>query len=220
MLKRWRVVAGALLLLCAAPTAVLAAAESRVTVMLGSGTPNGSFADIAGSGAAAGLSAGYRTTRWLEMGAAINYFNCAGVRNGQSILYREPSTGNETTITLSEHWSVLELGVYGKVYQFERGRLGTYLLGGAGAYTVRLGQDVSVSSAATTVGGNEQQNKFGLNAGVGASYRVSGGTHLGFKAVYHHIFGKGRDVLGAERSTAVSFTTIGLTLGFGPAGGK
>ncbi len=217
MSKRWGVVAGALLLLCAAPVAAFAVAESMVTLTLGSGTPNGSFAEIASSGAMAGLNVGYRAIRRLEVGATIGYFSYASVRNGQQFSYIEPSTGNLTTITMSEHFSVTELGVYGRLYQFERGRLGAYLQAGAGAYNVRFGQDVSASTGATLVGGNEQQNKFGFSGGMGARFRVSGGTYLGLEAVYHQILGKGRDALGSERNTPVSFTSIGATLGFGPS---
>jgi hypothetical protein len=83
-------VAGALLLLCAVPTAALAVAESMVTVTLGSETPNGPFADIANSGVMAGLNGSYRVTRWLETGLDLAYFNSAGIRDGQSYVLLEP----------------------------------------------------------------------------------------------------------------------------------
>jgi opacity protein-like surface antigen len=210
-------VAGALLL-CAAPTAAFAAAESMVTFTLGSGTPTGSFAEIANSGAMACVNAGYRVTRSIEAGVTLGYFNYASVRNGQEYRIQDPSTGNLVGLTLSEHWTLTEIGLYGKVFPYEHGRLGTYLRAGLGAYTVRLSQDVSAADAQTNVGGNEQQNKFGFSAGLGARFRISGGTHLGVEGLYHKVYGRGRDALDTERNTAVSFTTVGATLGFGPGG--
>jgi hypothetical protein len=218
MSKRWGRVAGALLLLCAVPTAALAVAESMVTFTLGSGTPSGSFAEIANSGSMAGLNAGYRVTRWLEAGAAIGYYSYASVRNGQQYYIVDPSTQKPVNFTLSERWTVTELGLYGKIIPYEHGRLGTYLRAGVGTYNVRLGQDVSAADGQTSVGGNEQQNKFGFSGGVGARFRIAGGTHLGVEGLYHHVYGRGRDVLHTERDAAVSFTTVGATLGFGPGG--
>jgi hypothetical protein len=209
MSKRWVMMAGALLLLCAAPTAALAVAESMVTVTLGSETPSGPFADVANGGVMAGLNGGYRVTGWLETGVDLSYFNSAGVRNGQSYVMLEPTTGNYVNVSLSEKWTVTEFGLYGRAFVFERGRLGSFLRAGAGTYTVRITQDVSAASATTTLGGNEQVSKFGLSAGLGARYRIGGGTSIGLEALFHHVF---------ARDTDVSFTTIGATLGFGPGG--
>ena len=209
MSKRWWMVAGALLLLCAAPTAVMAAAESVVTVTLGQQSPNGGFGDVAKSGSLVGLSAGYRVTRWLAAGVDLSYFRSLGVHDGEEFEYREPSTGRITVITLAENWSITALGLYAKTFVFERGRLAPYLRTGAGAYSVRYGQDVSASSAGTTVGGVEQQSKFGLNGGVGFRYRVVGGTSLGLEALYHRILARDLDV---------NLWTTGLTVGFGPTG--
>ena len=209
MSKRLWMVAGALLLLCAAPTAVMAAAESVVTVTLGQQSPNGAFGEVAKSGSMVGLSAGYRVTRWLAAGVDLTYFRSLGAHDGEQVEYREPSTGRMTTITLAENWSITELGLYAKAFVFERGRLAPYLRSGAGAYSVRYGQDVSASSAGTTVGGVEQQSKFGVSAGAGFRYRVAGGTSLGLEALYHRLL---------ARDTDVNLWTTGLTIGFGPNG--
>jgi hypothetical protein len=209
MSKRWWMVAGALLLLCAAPTAVMATAESVVTVTLGHQAPSGAFSKVARSGSVAGLSAGYRVTPWLATGVDLTYFRALGVHDGEQFDYREPSTGRITTITLAENWSITELGLYAKAFVFEQGRLAPYLRSGAGTYSVRYGQDVSTSSAGTTVGGVEQGSKFGLSAGVGFRYRVVGGTSLGLESLYHRIL---------ARHTDVNLWTAGLTVGFGPTG--
>ena len=209
MSKRLWMVAGALLLLCAAPTAVLAAAESVVTVTLGHQAPNGAFSDVAKSGSMVGLSAGYRVTRWLATGVDLTYFRALGVHDGEQFEYLEPSTGRITSITLAENWSITELGLYAKAFVFERGRLAPYLRSGAGAYSVRYGQDVSASSAGTTVGGVEQESKFGVSAGVGVRYRIAGGTSLGLESLFHRIFARDSDV---------NLWTTGLTIGFGPTG--
>jgi hypothetical protein len=205
MSKRWMVV-GALALLCAAPTAALAGAESRVTLRLGSETPIGPFREVASSGAMAGLSAGFRAIPWLESGVDLGYFNSAGVQNGETYDLTEPTTQQPLTVTLTEHWTITQFGLYSRAFIFERGRLGPYLRAGASTYTVRLSQDVQQSNVTTTLGGNEQASKFGLSAGLGVRYVVAGGTSIGVEAIYHHIF---------ARSTDVSFTAIGATLGFG-----
>ncbi|HVP14577.1 MAG TPA: outer membrane beta-barrel protein [Terriglobales bacterium] len=205
MSKRWMMV-GALALLCAAPTAALAGAESRVTLRLGSESPTGPFREVASSGAMAGLSAGFRAIPWLESGVDLGYFNSASVRNGETYGIIEPTTGNPVSVTLTEHWTITQFGLYSRAFIFERGRLGPFLRAGAATYTVRISQDVQTSSATTTVGGNEQVSKFGLSGGVGVRYVVAGGTSIGVEAVYHHIF---------ARDTDVSFTAIGATLGFG-----
>jgi opacity protein-like surface antigen len=206
MLKRWMTMGGALLLLCAAPMAAQAGAESRVTLRLGSETPSGPFADVANGGVMAGLSAGFRMIPWLESGVDLGYYNSGSVRNGQTYTIIEPTTGNIVNVTLAEHWTITQFGLYGRAFFFERGRFGPFLRAGAGTYTVRLSQDVQSSTATTTVGGNEQASKFGFNVGLGARYRVAGGTSLGVEAMYHHVF---------ARDTDVSFSTVGATLGFG-----
>ena len=209
MWMRWVMVAGALLLLCAAPTAALAVSESMVTVTLGSETPNGPFADFANSGVMAGLNGSYRVTRWLETGVDLAYFNSAGIRDGQSYVLIEPTTDDYVEVMLAEKWTVTEFGLFARAFVFERGKLGSFLRAGAGTYTVRMTQDVAAASATTTLGGNEQAGKFGFSAGLGARYRIGGGTSLGIEALFHHIFAKDTDV---------SFTTVGATLGFGPGG--
>ncbi len=209
MSKRWMMVASALLLPCMAPQAVMAAAESMVTVTLGSQAPTGAFSDIAQSGMMAGMSAGYRVTRWLAAGVDYTYFNNLGVHDGDEIDIFEPSTERIVTITLAERWSITELGLYAKAFVFERGRFAPYLRAGAGTYSIRYSQDVSTASAGTTLGGVEQASKAGVNAGVGLRCRVVGGTSLGFEALYHRIY---------ARDTEVSLWTTGVTIGFGPTG--
>jgi hypothetical protein len=203
-------VAGALLLLCAAPTAALAVAESMVTLTLGNQSPSGPFGEVAKSGTMAGLNGGYRVTRWLESGVDIAYFHELGQRDGKVLTGREPSTDEIVTLTLAESWTVTELGLYGKAYVFEHKSFSPYLRFGAGAYSVRYSVDVAAASGTTTAGGNEEQSKFGFSGGLGVRGRIFGDTSLGLEAVHHKIFAKDTDV---------SFTSIGVTLGFG-SGGK
>lgn len=209
MSKRWWMVAGALLLLCAAPPAVMAAAESVVTVTLGHQSPTGPFGDVAQGGMAASVSGGYRVTPWLAVGAAFSYFKSPGAHDGEEFSIIEPSTEKLVTITIDENWSVTELGLYGKVFLFERGRFSPYLRGGAGAYSLRYSQDVAAASAGTTVAGNEQANKFGVSGGAGVRMRVVAGTWIGIESLYHNIFARDMDV---------SLWTTGLIVGFGPTG--
>jgi hypothetical protein len=214
MSKRWRVVAGALLLLCVAAPAVMADAESVVTLTMGSQTPGGAFGDVAESGSMAGLSAGYRVSRWLETGASFNYFGSPGTHNGAAItIPSDPGTGKPVTVTLAENWNVANLGLYARVFVFERGRLAPYLRAGAGTYSIRYSQDVSTASAATTLGGIEQAGKTGVNAGAGLRYRVLGGTSLGIETIYHRIY---------ARDAQLNLWTTGVTIGFGlpPATGS
>jgi opacity protein-like surface antigen len=202
-------VTGALLLLCAAPPAVMAAAESIVTVTLGQQAPTGAFSDVAKSGVMAGMSAGYRVTRWLATGVDFTYFRSLGVHDGDAIDIFEPSTERRVSITLAENWTVTELGLYAKAFVLERGRLAPYVRAGAGGYSIRYSQDVSAASGGTTLGGAEQASKFGVSGGAGVRYRVVGGTSLGLEALYHRIFAK---------DTEVSLWTTGVTIGFGPTG--
>jgi opacity protein-like surface antigen len=187
----------------------MAAAESMVTVTLGGQAPHGAFSDLAKSGSMAGLSAGYRLTRWLATGVDFTYFRSAGTHNGDPIDVFEPSTGKIVAITLAENWTVTEMGLYAKAFVLERGRFSPYLRAGAGAYTIRYSQDVSVASAATTLGGSEQASDFGVSGGAGLRFRVVGGTSLGIEALYHRIFAK---------STRVNLLTTGITMAFGPTG--
>jgi opacity protein-like surface antigen len=209
MSKRGVMVASALLWLCAAPPAVMAAAESMVTVTLGSQAPKGAFADVAKSGVMAGLSAGYRVTRWLATGMDFTYFRSLGTHDGNGIDILEPSTQRVVTITLAENWTVTELGLYAKAFVFERGRFSPYLRAGAGTYSIRYSQDVSVASAGTTLGGAEQSSKLGVSGGAGVRFRVVGGTTLGIEALYHRIY---------ARDMEVRLWTTGATIGFGPTG--
>lgn len=208
MSKRWVMVAS-VLLLCAAPSAVMAAAESMVTVTLGSQAPHGAFSNLAKSGSMAGLSAGYRVTRWLATGVDYTYFRSAGTHNGDVIDIYEPSTQRIATVTLAENWTVTEMGLYVKSFVLERGRYSPYLRAGAGTYSIRYSQDVSVSAATTTLGGSEQASKFGFSGGVGVRFRVVGGTSLGVEALYHHILAK---------HAKVDLLTTGFTVAFGPTG--
>jgi hypothetical protein len=209
MSKRWWMVAGALLLLCAAPSAVMAAAESVVTVTLGHQSPTGSFSDVAEAGVMASLSAGYRVAPWLAVGAEFTYLRAPGAHDGEQFDIIEPSTEKLVTITIDENWSVTELGLYGKLFLFERGRFSPYVRGGAGAYSMRYSQDVAAASAGTTVAGNEQANKFGVSGGAGVRMRVAGGTSIGVETLIHSIF---------ARDAIVSLWTTGLSVGFGPTG--
>ncbi len=210
MVKRWGMVACALpLLLCAAPHGARAAAESMVTVTLGSQSATGAFSEVAKGGTTAGLSAGYRVTRWLAMGADFGYFRALGKHDGENLTVREPTTGKDVAITLAENWTVTELGLYAKAFVFERGRISPYLRGGLGAYTIRYSQDVKAASAGTTVGGNEQSSDFGISGGAGVRLKVVGGTTVGAESVVHCVFAK---------DTRVSLWLTGLTVGFGPAG--
>jgi hypothetical protein len=208
MSKRWMMLASALLLLCVAPQAVVAAAQSVVTLTVGGQAPHGAFGDVAKSGSMAGLSAGYQVTRWLEMGAKFNYFGSSGTHNGEAIdIPLDPGTAKPVIVTLAENWSITNLGFYAKAFVLERGRFAPYLCAGAGTYSIRYSQDVSTASASTTLGGVEQASKAGVNAGVGLSYRVLGGTSLGVEALYHRIY---------ARDTWVNLLTTGVTIGFGP----
>ena len=208
MSKRWWMVAG-VLLLCAAPSAVQAAAESVMTVTLGRQTPNGSFGDIARSGTMAAVSGGFRVAPWLAVGADFTYFKAPGAHDGEEFDIIEPSNEKLVTITIDENWSITELGLYGKLFLFERGRFSPYLRGGAGAYGLRYSQDVAAATVGTTVAGNEQANKFGVSGGAGIRMKIVGGTSLGVETLYHNIF---------ARDTNVNLWTTGLILGFGPTG--
>ena len=221
MSKRWGMVAGALLLLCAAPPMVLAATESMVTLTLGGERPSGTFAEVAQSGTLAGLSVGYRTTPWLEAGLDLGYFRSAGKRDGWARDYMDPSTPTVYHFALAEHWSVTELGLYGRAFVHEGGRLSTYLHAGVATYAVRFSSEltVSVSSSALVIGGNEQEYRPGCSGGAGVRYRVVGGTHLGVEVLYHQIFGKaGKDSYGNRNNSSLGYLTVGATLGFGPGG--
>jgi hypothetical protein len=209
MSKRWWMVAGALLLLCTAPSAVMAAAESVVTVTLGHQSPTGAFKDVADGGLMASVSGGFRVAPWLAVGADFTYFKAPGLHDGEQFETVEPSTEKVVTVTLDENWSITEMGVYGKVFFLERGRFSPYLRGGAGAYNMRYSQDVAAASSTTTIEGNEQANKFGVNGGAGVRMRVVGGTWVGVESVYHTIF---------ARDENVSLWTAGLTFSFGPTG--
>jgi hypothetical protein len=209
MSKRWMIVAGALLLLCVAPPAVMAAAESMLTLTLGSQAPRGAFSDVAEPGSMVGLSAGYRVTRWLAMGADYNYFGSSGTHNGAVITIDDHGTGKPSIITLVEHWAVTNLGLHARAFMFERGRFSPYLRVGAGTYSIRYSQDVSAASASTTLAGVEQVSKAGINGGAGLRYRLFGGTTIGFEAVYHEILAK---------NVRVNLLTTGVTVGFGPTG--
>ena len=208
MSKRWMMVAVALLL-CAAPQAALAAAESMVTVTLGSQAPAGDFSQVAKSGVMAGASAGYRMTRWLATGVDFTYFRNIGAHDGDPKDLLEPSSNKIVGITLTEHWTITELGLYAKAFVLERGRFSPYLRAGAGTYNIRYSQDVSSASAGTTLGGVESGSKFGVNGGAGLRFRVFGGTSLGFEALYHRILARDYDV---------NLWTTGVTVGFGPTG--
>jgi opacity protein-like surface antigen len=210
MSKRWMMVAGALLLLCVAPQAVMAAAESIMTVTVGGQSPSGAFGDVAKSGSMVGLSGGYRVTRWLAAGVDYGYFRSAGKHDGAVItIPLDPGTAKPVTVTLVENWTVTNLGLYAKAFVFERGHFAPYLRAGVGTYTIRYSQDVSTASASTTLSGVEQASKAGFNAGAGMRYRVFGGTSVGFEVLYHQIYAK---------DSKVSLLTTGVTLGFGPAG--
>jgi opacity protein-like surface antigen len=209
MSKRWVMVAGALLLLCAAPSAVMAAAESMVTLTLGTQSPKGDFGKLAQSGSMAELSAGYRVTRWLATGVDFTYIQCKGAHDGKVVDIFEPSTERVVTVTLAENWTVTELGLYAKAFVFERGRFSPYLRTGAGTYTISYSQDVSAASAGTTLTGAERASKFGVSGGAGVRFRVVGGTSMGVEALYHRIFAKDKHV---------DLMTTGLTVAFGPTG--
>jgi hypothetical protein len=209
MSKRWWMVAGALLVWCAAPSAVLAAAESVVTVTLGHQSPAGAFGDVAQGGMMASVSGGYRIAPWLAVGADFSYFKAPGAYDGEAFDIIEPSTQKLVTITLDENWSVTEMGLYGKVFLFERGRFSPYLRGGAGAYSLRYSQDVAAASAGTTVAGNEQANKFGVSGGAGIRMKVVAGTWIGIESLYHNVFARDIDV---------NLWSTGLIVGFGPSG--
>jgi hypothetical protein len=210
MSKRWMIVAGALLVLCVAPQAVMAAAESMVTITLGGQTPRGVFGEMAEPGSAVGLSAGFRVARWLATGVDYNYFRSAGVHDKDAIdILEDPGTQRPVTVTLAENWSITGLGLYAKAFVFERGRLAPYLRAGVGAYSIRYSQDVSTASTTTTLGGAESQNKIGINAGAGLRGRVVGGTSLGFDLLCHAIH--------TERAKWMSLWTTGVTIGFGPS---
>ena len=183
--------------------------ESMVTVTLGSQAPHGAFSDLAKSGSMAGLSAGYRVTRWLATGVDFTYFRSPGTHDGDAIDIFEPSTQKIVSITLAENWTVTELGLYAKAFVLERGRFSPYLRVGAGAYSIRYSQDVSAASTTTTLGGSEQASKFGVSGGAGLRFRVVGGTSLGIETLYHGIIAK---------NARVNLLTTGLTIAFGPTG--
>jgi opacity protein-like surface antigen len=208
MSKRWMMVAGALLLLCVTPQAVLAAAESMLTLTMGKQAPNGAFSDVARSGSMAGLSAGYRMNRRFEMGTNYNYFGNSGTHNGSPVnILNDPGTGRPVAVTLAESWRITNLGLYASVFVLERGRLAPYLRAGAGAYSIRYSQDVSTASAGTTLGGIEQASKAGFNAGAGMRCRTFSGTSIGFEALFHRIY---------TRDVKLNLWTTGVTIGFGP----
>ena len=209
MSKRWMMVAGALLLLCVAPQAVMADAESMLTLTMGSHTPRGAFSGVAESGSMAGVSAGYRVTRWFATGVDFNYFGSSGTHNGDVITIDDPGTEKPPTVTLVEKWAVTNLGLHAKVFVLERGRFAPYLRVGAGTYSIRYSQDVSAASTGTTLAGVEAASKAGINVGAGLRCRVFGGTSLGFEALYHQIF---------ARRVRVNLLTTGVTVGFGPTG--
>lgn len=209
MSKRWWMVAGALLLLGAAPSVAQAAAESIVTVTLGRQSPMGSFGDIAEAGTMAAVSGGYRVAPWLAVGADFTYLRAPGSHDGEEFDIFDPNTEKLVTITIDENWSITALGLYGKLFLFERGRFSPYLRGGAGAYSLRYSQDVAAASAGTSVAGNEQANKFGVSGGVGVRMKVVGGTSIGIETLYHNIF---------ARDENVNLWTTGLTASFGPTG--
>ena len=202
-------VAGTLLLLGVAPPAVMADAESMLILTIGSDTPRGAFSGVAESGSMAGLSAGYRVTRWFAAGVDFNYFGSSGTHNEDVVNADDPGTGKHVIITLAEKWAVTNLGLHAKAFVFERGRFAPYLRAGAGTYSIRYSQDVSAASAGTTLAGVEAANKAGINVGAGLRYRAFGGTSLGFEALYHQIF---------ARNVKVNLLTTGVTVGFGPTG--
>lgn len=211
MSKRWMMVAGALLFLSVAPQAVMAATESTVTLTMGKQKPRGPFGDLAKSGSMAGLSASYRATRRFALGVDYNYFGCPGTHNGDVVnIANDPGTAKPVTITLAENWRVTSLGMYAKAFVFERGRFSPHLRAGAATYSIRYSQDVSEASSSTTLGGFEQVNKAGVNAGAGLRYRVLGGTSVGLEVVCHCIYTK--------RAKWMSLWTTGATIGFGPIG--
>jgi len=129
--------------------------------------------------------------------------------DGEEFDTLEPSTEKLVTITIDENWSVTQLGLYGKAFLFERGRLSPYLRAGAGGYSLRYSQDVAAATAGTTVAGNEQANKFGVSGGAGVRMRLVGGTAIGIETLYHNIF---------ARDMNVNLWTTGLTICFGPTG--
>lgn len=157
-----------------------------------------------------GLSAGFRASHWLAAGMDFTYMRSAGRHDGAVLdLPNDPGTGKPVQVTLVENWTVTNLGAYARVFLYERGRFAPYLRLGAGSYNIRFSQDVSAASAATTLSGTEQVTKPGISAGLGARYRVLGGTTLGVEVVYHDIF---------IHDTRMNMLTTGATLGFGPAG--
>jgi opacity protein-like surface antigen len=208
MAKRWRVVAGTLLLMCLAPPMVMAANESMVTLTLGRQTPTGGFGDVAKNGSTAAFSAGYRVTPWLAMGADFGYFRALGMHDGEALTVWEPTTEKNVDITLAENWSITEVGMYAKAYLYNRARVSPYLRGGAGAYTIRWSEDVKSATSGTTVGGSEEQSKFGVHGGAGLVLRISGGTTIGVESVVHCLF---------MRDSRVSMWLTGVSVGFGPA---
>jgi hypothetical protein len=184
--------------------------ESMVTVTMGSQRPRGAFGEVAEPGSMVGLSAGFRVARWLATGVDYHYFRSSGAHDGDPVIIPlDPGTQRPVVVTLAESWTVTELGLYAKAFVFERGRFAPYLRGGLGTYSIRYSQDVSTASAGTTVGGIEQANKAGASVGAGVRCRVFGGTSVGLEALYHQIFAK---------NARVNLLSIGVTVGFGPAG--
>jgi hypothetical protein len=208
MAKRWSWVAGTVLLTCLVPAVVMAANESMVTLTLGRQTPTGMFGDVSKGGSSAALSAGYRVTRWLALGADAAYFRSLGEYDGADLTVYEPTTGKNVEIFLAENWTITELGLYTKAYFYENGRFTSYLRGGMGAYTLHWSEDVKSSTGATTVKGNEEMSKFGVHGGGGFNIRINGGNTLGVESLVHSVF---------TRNAQVSMWMTGLTLGFGPA---
>ncbi len=184
--------------------------ESMVTLTLGGESPRQEFKDVAKSGSMVGLSAGFRATNWLAAGMDFTYMRSAGVHNGAVIdIPNDPGTGKPVNVTLVENWNIMNLGAYARIFVFERGRFAPYVRLGGGSYNIRYSQDVSAASAATTLSGTEQTTKPGISAGLGARYRILGGSTLGIEVVYHQIF---------ANDVRMNLLTTGATLGFGPAG--
>jgi hypothetical protein len=207
MVKRWRWVAGALLLGCLVPSMVLAANESMVTLTLGRQVPTGVFNDVSKGGSSASLSCGYRVAHWLALGADAAYFRSLGEYDGANLTVWEPSINKNVDITLAENWTITEFGVYARAYCYQRGRISAYFRGGTGAYTLHWSEDVKAASGASTVKGDEEQGKFGIHGGGGFNIRINGGNTIGLESLVHCIF---------TRDAKVSMWMTGATIGFGP----
>lgn len=209
MSKRWWMMAGALLLLCAAVPMAQAAGEKQLVVKLGSSMPNGDYGTIASNGAMVGLDVGYKVDDRFALGMEVGYFRNAGFRDGQSFEIYDPTVSSAVTITLAESWSVSDLGAWGKCYFLRRNWVAPYLRAGTAVCNVAYNYDVRASSKSTNAGGRESSNKFGMSGGLGLSFKIAKNTALGLEGVYHKVLMRGDDV---------TFWTIGGTLGFGPGG--